>query len=146
MLKKIRGRLSVWVGIADGALTKYKLRLGRSVIGVNKYLRLAFVILLAGDVMAFNYYQARLTRYYVQTSQMNVVRMNEDIDILEAKLNQLNTTIDRLEAKLDGVEEEVNQLTTKTDALAARLDKPAPPPTSLAPPPRHCTGIFCLSH
>lgn len=144
MFKKIRGRLSVWAGIARGALIKYKLRLAKSGIGINKYLWLVFVILLAGNVMAFNYYQARLTRYYFQISQMNAVRMDGDIDILAAKLNQLNTSIDRLETKIDGLQENVNQLTTKTDALAAKLDKPAPP-TSLAPPSHRCTGIFCLS-
>lgn len=157
MLKKIRGRLSVWAGIASGALTKYKLRLAKSGTGVNKYLWLIFVILLAGNVVAFDYYQARLTRFYLQVSQvnavrmMNAVRMNGDTDISEARYNQLNTTIDRLEAKIDGLqakidglEEKVNQITTKTDILASKLDKPGPP-TSLAPPPRRCTGIFCLS-
>jgi hypothetical protein len=61
--------------------------------------------------------------------------MNEDMGALEARLIQLSTKISALEAKID-------QLTTKTDALAAKPEKPGPP-TSLAPSPRKCTGLFC---
>jgi hypothetical protein len=62
---------------------------------------LAFVVLLAGNVMAFDYYQARITRYHTDILYTNVVMMNGDIDALEAKLNKLS-------AKIDGLEELIN--------------------------------------
>jgi outer membrane murein-binding lipoprotein Lpp len=130
VLKEIHSQIS-------RALTDFKLNLARSGIGAKTYLVLVFLVLLAGNVMAFNYYQARMTRYYLHILYMNVVRMNADIDTLDAKLNKLNAVIDGLSPKVD-------QLNAKTDALNTKLDKQAlPPPTSLVPPPHKCTGIFC---
>jgi outer membrane murein-binding lipoprotein Lpp len=122
-------------GIVGRALTNFKRNLGSSGIGVTTYLVLVFAVLLAVNVVAFDYYQARITRNYTHILFMNLARMNGEMDALEAKLNQLSTKIGGLETKID-------QLTTKTDALAAKLDKPGPP-TSLAPPQRRCTGLFC---
>ncbi len=132
MLRKIRGQFLVWFGIVGSALTKF-----RPAPGIEKYLWIVFAVLLAGNVMAFGYYQARITRYYLHILHMNVVSMSLDMDALDTRLNQLSTKVDDLETK-------INQLTAKNDALSAKLDKPAlPPPTSLAPPPHRCTGIFC---
>jgi outer membrane murein-binding lipoprotein Lpp len=108
---------------------------GRPGIGITAYLVLIFAVVLAGNVIAFDYYQARITRYHPDILYTNVARMYGDINALEAKLNQLSAKIDGLEAKID-------QLTPKTDASAAKPDKPGPP-TSLAPHPRRCTGLFC---
>jgi outer membrane murein-binding lipoprotein Lpp len=122
-------------GIVGRALTNSKLYLGKSGISGTTYLALVFAVLLGANVMAFEYYEARITRDHTHILYTNLARMNEDMGALEAKLNQLSTQISALEAKID-------QLTTKTNALAAKPEKPGPP-TSLAPSPRKCTGLFC---
>jgi outer membrane murein-binding lipoprotein Lpp len=122
-------------GNVGRALINFKLNLGMSGIGRTTYLALVFAVLLAANVMAFEYYQARVTRDYIQILYTNLARMNGEMGALEEKFNQLSTKISALEAKID-------QLTTKTDASAAKPDKPGPP-TSHAPPPRKCRGLFC---
>ena len=119
-------------GIVGRALTNSKLYLGKSGIGGTTYLALVFAVLLGANVMAFEYYQARITRDHTHILYTNLARMNGDMGALEAKLNQLSAKISALEAKID-------QLTTKADA---KPEKPGPP-TSLTPPPRKCTGLFC---
>jgi len=104
-------------GIVGRALTNFKLNLGMPGIGRTTYLALVFAVLLAANVMAFEYYQARITRDYIHILYTNLVRMNGEMGALEEKLNQLTTKISALEVKID-------QLTTKTDALAAKPDKP----------------------
>jgi outer membrane murein-binding lipoprotein Lpp len=137
MLREIPRQFLVWFGIFGGLLTKFKPRLGRRAVDIPKNLWIVFAVLLAGNVMAFNYYQARVSRYYLHIMHMNIVRMNGDIDLLDGKLNQLS-------AKIDGLEAKINQLSAKNDSLSAKLDKPAlSSPATQAQPPHRCTGLFC---
>jgi hypothetical protein len=118
--RKVRDQFLVWLEVAGGSLKSLsKLRFARTVTGIKTYLWVAFAIALAVNVVAFDYYQARITRYYLGVLLMNLIKMSEDIDTLDAKLNQLSAKIDDLSSKLD--------------------KRPAPPPpiptTPPSPPP-----------
>jgi len=99
--EKGRERILEWIKIAGVAPNSLAVRLRRIVAGKRKSIWTAFAIVLAGNIIAFNYYQARITRYHLSNLLMNIVRMNEDIDTLEAKINQLNKKTDDIGAKLN---------------------------------------------
>ncbi len=100
--RKVGDQFLVWNGIVGRALKSLsKLRFAQTATGIKKYLWVVFAIVLAGNIVGFNYYQARITRYYIGVLLMNIVRMNEDIDALDAKLNKLSAKIDDLSGKLD---------------------------------------------
>jgi hypothetical protein len=75
--------------------------LRRVAAGMRKSTWVVFAIVLVGNIIAFNYYQARITRYYLSVLLLNIVTMNDDIDTLQAKIDQLNKKTDDIRAKLD---------------------------------------------
>jgi len=100
-MAKARERILEWTkiaGVAPGSLTVW---LRRMAAGTRKSTWVVFAIMLAGNIIAFHYYQARITRYYLSVLVMNMVRLNEDLDTLQAKLNQLDKKTDDLNAKLN---------------------------------------------
>jgi hypothetical protein len=99
--EKMRERIHVWIKVAGDAPVSLAMRLRRLAAGIRKSTWIAFAIVVAGNIIAFNYYQERITRYYLGILLMNIVSLNEDIDSLQAKINQLNKKIDGIEAKVD---------------------------------------------
>jgi hypothetical protein len=102
--ERVWERILVWFRIAGGPPSSLSVRFRRMAIGKRKSTWVAFAIVLAGNIIAFNYYQARVTRYYISVLLENLVRMNEDIDALQAKLNQLSKRTDGTGASLDNPE------------------------------------------
>jgi hypothetical protein len=100
--RKLRDRIFAWIQIAGEALKPLsKFRFARPAIGIKQYVWVGFAIVLAGNIAGFNYYQARITRYYIGVLLTNLVRIDEDIAALDDKLNQLSAKIDELSVKLD---------------------------------------------
>jgi hypothetical protein len=99
--EKVRERIHVWINAAGDAPVFFFMRLRRLAAGITKSTWIAFAIVAAGNIIAFNYYQERITRYYLGILLMNIVSLNEDIDSLQAKINQLNKKIDDIDAKVE---------------------------------------------
>ena len=98
--EKLRERILLWIKAAGGAPDSFSVRLRHMVAGIRKSSWVAFAIMLAANIIAFSYYQERITRYYLSVLLANLVRINGDMDALEAKINQLNQKTDDLSAKL----------------------------------------------
>jgi hypothetical protein len=99
--EKEGGGILVWIKIAGDALNWLSVPFRRIAAGIRKSPWIAFALVVAGNIIAFNYCQERITRYYVGVLLMNIVSLNEDIDSLQAKINELNNRIDGMGAKLD---------------------------------------------
>jgi hypothetical protein len=99
--EKVRERILVWIKIVSDAPGYLAMRLRRIVAGIRKSTWVVLAIVLAGNIIAFNYYQERITRYYFSVLLTNIVRINEDIDALQARINQLEQKTDNIGAKLD---------------------------------------------
>jgi uncharacterized protein YlxW (UPF0749 family) len=99
--EKVRERILVWIKIVGDAPNSLFIQLRRMATSIRKSTWVVLAIVLAGNIIAFNYYQERITRYYFSVLLTNIVRINEDIDTLQAKVNQLNQKIDNIDAKLD---------------------------------------------
>jgi hypothetical protein len=98
--EKVRERILEWSKIVGDATNSLSVWFRRSAAVIRKSTWLVFVIVVAGNIIAFSYYQERITRYYISVLLVNLVRMNEDMDALDAKVNQLNKKTDDLTAKL----------------------------------------------
>jgi hypothetical protein len=101
LTEKMLERFLVWIRIFGGALDSPSVRLRRVAAGVRRSTWVVFAIVVAGNIIAFNYFQERITRYYLGVLLMNIVNLNEDIDSLRAKIGQLDKKIEGMDAKLD---------------------------------------------
>jgi hypothetical protein len=97
---KARERILVWINIVASAPVSLSTRLRRLAAGIGKSTWLVFAIVLAANIIAFNYYQARITRYYISVLLTNIVRLNDDIDTLQTKIDQLNKKTDDTSSNL----------------------------------------------
>jgi hypothetical protein len=98
--EKVRERLLVWTEIVADARHLLSIWLRRVAGSKRKSTWVTLVIVLAANIVAFNYYQERITRYYLSVLLANLVRMNGDVDALEGKISQLGKKTDELSAKL----------------------------------------------
>src|SRR5215469_7384448 len=99
--EKLRERIFVGFKSAGGALSALPIRLRGMAAGTKTSTWIVFAIVVAGNIIAFDYYQARITRYYLSVLLMNIVRMNDDMDLVQAEINRLNKRTDDIRAKLD---------------------------------------------
>jgi hypothetical protein len=98
--EKVRERIFAWIEIVADATNSLAVLFRRFAAGIRKSTWVVFVIVLAGNVIAFNYYQERITRHYLSVLLSDLARMSEDMDTLDAKINQLNERTNDLSAKL----------------------------------------------
>jgi hypothetical protein len=99
--EKMFERFLVWIKSFGDALDSPSVRLRRVAAGVRRSTWIAFAIVVAGNIIAFNYFQERITRYYLGVLLMNIVSLNADLDSLQAKISQLDKKLEGMDAKLD---------------------------------------------